>query len=513
VRLPRIRRGRRGGLRPLTAGLLGFAVLAIGLYFGFTKEVPFRHHYTISAVFPSANNIRVDSPVRVAGVNVGKVTKVAHVEDGRQAALVTMRIDKKGLPLHRDARMKIRPRIFLEGNFFVDVSPGSPSAPMLHDGDRIPINQTSAPVQLDQVLSALQAPTRRDLQGLLRELSSGFSGEGARGYNRSIPYWAPAYRDSSIVADALQGTEQHDLSRFIDKAGATAAAIDRNRVQLKSLVTDFDTTAAAFAARDSQLSAAVAELPRTLRAGMPALASLNRSFPAVRGLIRAARPAVRSSGPTLDAALPFAKQARGLLSKPELRGLSSDLGPLVPPLTQLNDRSAALYDQVGQASSCQNEVVLPWSKETIEDKTFPARGPVYQEATKPLPGLAGESRSGDANGQWFRVMLDTPKFAYPFGTEKFFLTGQPLQGVNPPVTKNHARPPLRPDVPCETQDVPDLRTIPDPAPQGYQIADPSPAAAQAALQDTLDWLRKDLADDGFGLKLSSAPATAQELTR
>jgi phospholipid/cholesterol/gamma-HCH transport system substrate-binding protein len=484
---------RRGGLPPFAVGLGVLVVLAIGIYLGFTKEIPFRHHYTIEAVFPSANNIRVDSPVRVAGVNVGKVTRIAHVEDGRQAALVTMRIDKKGLPLHRDARLKIRPRIFLEGNFFVDVSPGSPSAPALHDGDRIPINQTSAPVQLDQVLSVLQAPTRRDLQGLLRELSSGLSGEGARGYNRSIPYWEPAYRDSSVVADALRGTEQHDLSRLIGKAGATAQAIDRNREQLKSLVTDFDTTAAAFAARDTDLSAAVGELPRTLRAGMPALAALNRSFPAVRGLVRAARPAVRSSGPTLDAALPFARQARGLVSKPELRGLSSDLRPVVPPLTQLNERSAPLYDEVSQASSCQNEVVLPWSRETIEDKTFPAHGPVYQEATKPLPGLAGESRSGDANGQWFRVMLDTPKFAYPFGTEKFFLTGQPLQGVNPPVPKNHARPPLRADVPCETQEVPDLRTIPSAAPEGYKIADLSPAAAQGALQDTVDWLRKELA--------------------
>ncbi|MEN3285350.1 MAG: phospholipid/cholesterol/gamma-HCH transport system substrate-binding protein [Solirubrobacteraceae bacterium] len=484
---------RRRGLPPLAVGIGVLAVLAVGIYLGFTKEIPFRHHYTIEAVFPSANNIRVDSPVRVAGVNIGKVTGISHVEAGRQAALVTMRIDKRGLPLHRDARLKIRPRIFLEGNFFVDVSPGSPSAPALHDGDRIPINQTSAPVQLDQVLSALQAPTRRDLQALLRELSSGLSGEGARGYNRSIPYWEPAYRDSSIVADALQGTEPHDLSRVIDKAGATAEAIDRNRVQLESLVTDFDTTAAAFAARDTELSAAVGELPRTLRAGMPALAALNRSFPAVRGLVRAGRPAVRSSGPTLDAALPFARQARGLVSKPELRGLSSDLRPLVPPLTQLDERSAPLYDQVSQASSCQNEVVLPWSQETIEDRTFPAHGPVYQEATKPLPGLAGESRSGDANGQWFRVMLDTPKFAYPFGTQKFFLTGQPLQGVNPPVPKNHARPPLRADAPCETQQVPDLRTIPSPAPDGYKIADPSPTAAQGALQDTVDWLRKELA--------------------
>jgi phospholipid/cholesterol/gamma-HCH transport system substrate-binding protein len=147
---------RRRGLPPFAVGLGVLAVLAVGIYLGFTKEIPFRHQYTIEAVFPSASNIRIDSPVRVAGVNIGKVTRISHVEAGRQAALVTMRVDKKGLPLHRDARLKIRPRIFLEGNFFVDVSPGSPSAPALHDGDRIPINQTGAPVQLDQVLSALR---------------------------------------------------------------------------------------------------------------------------------------------------------------------------------------------------------------------------------------------------------------------------------------------------------------------------------------------------------------------
>jgi phospholipid/cholesterol/gamma-HCH transport system substrate-binding protein len=508
-----MRRGQRKGMPPFAAGLLALVVLGTATYFGFTKAIPFRHHYTLQAVFPSANNIRPGSPVRVAGVNVGKVTGVGHFEDGKQAALVTMTIDKKALPIHRDARLKIRPRIFLEGNFFVDVSPGSPSSPALHDGDRIPINQTSAPVQLDQVLAALQAPTRKDLQALLRELSSGLRGAGGRGYNASMPYWKPAYRDSAIVADALQGTQAGDLSRYIDSAGATAQAIDRNREQLKSLVTDFDTTAAAFAARDQELSAAVAELPRTLQAGMPALAALNRSFPAVRGLIRAARPAVRSSGPALDASMPFVRQARGLVSKPELRGLSHDLRPLVPSLTQLNQRSTPLYQQVSQASNCQNDVILPWSKDKIDDKTFPAHGPVYEEATKPLPGLAGESRSGDANGQWFRVMLTSPKFAYPFGTDKFFLTGQPLQGVNPPTPKNHARPPLRSDVPCENQQPPDLRTVADPAPQGFSLAEPSAAARAQALQKTVDWLRNDIKVEGLGLKVSDVPATAKELAR
>jgi phospholipid/cholesterol/gamma-HCH transport system substrate-binding protein len=98
------------GLPPFAAGLLTLALVGVAAYFGFTKSLPFRHHYTVQAVFPSANNIRPGSPVRIAGVNAGKVTKVGHVEAGRQAALVTMRIDKKGLPLHRDARMKIRPR-------------------------------------------------------------------------------------------------------------------------------------------------------------------------------------------------------------------------------------------------------------------------------------------------------------------------------------------------------------------------------------------------------------------
>ena len=42
-----------------------------------------------------------------------------------------MEIDEKGLPIHKDATLKIRPRIFLEGNFFVDLKPGSPSSPTL----------------------------------------------------------------------------------------------------------------------------------------------------------------------------------------------------------------------------------------------------------------------------------------------------------------------------------------------------------------------------------------------
>ena len=42
--------------------------------------------------------------------------------------MVTMTVGKAGRPIHDDARAKIRPRIFLEGNFFVDIEPGTPGA-------------------------------------------------------------------------------------------------------------------------------------------------------------------------------------------------------------------------------------------------------------------------------------------------------------------------------------------------------------------------------------------------
>jgi phospholipid/cholesterol/gamma-HCH transport system substrate-binding protein len=454
-----MRRGQRQRLSYFQAGVLTLVLIGIGTYLGFTKSIPFRHHYTVKAAFRTANNVKPGSFVRIAGVNVGKVTSVEHVSDDPQAAVVEMRIDKKGLPIHKDATLAIRPRIFLEGNFFVDLNPGSPSAPVIDDGDTIPINQTRAPVQLDQILTSLQAPTRKQLQTLLDELSTGVDQQGGAGFNRSIRWWEPAYKNGAIVSDAQLGERPHDLSGYLQSAGEVAKALDRSPVQLQNLITDFNTAANAFAREQGALTRAIAELPRTLRAGLPALAALNDAFPHVRRFVADFRPATRSSGPAIDASLPLVEQLRALVSQPELRGLVKTLRPTVPSLTKLNAGTDDLYEQVRLASSCQNEQILPWSKDTIDDPVFPAVGPVYVESTKPLGGLAGESRAGDANGQWFRVLLGGGQFAYSLPGGKVLQSAAPLLGVNPPPPAERTRP-YRPDVPCETQEAPDLHTTP-----------------------------------------------------
>jgi virulence factor Mce-like protein len=455
---------RERGPTPFAVGIGLIVLVLVGGYLAFTKSIPFRHHFTIHAAFRSANNIKKSSPVRIAGVNVGTVTGVHHISGGGEGAIVDLRIDGSGVPVHRDATITIRPRIFLEGNFFVDVQPGSPSAPALHDGDTVPVQQTAAPVQLDQVLATLDTSTRADLKVLLHELSIGLSGRGGAGFNRSIPFWAPAYKGTALVSDALQGTTPHDLSRLVDAGGAVAAAADADPRALRGLVANLDRTAAPLAREDRALAAATAELPRTLRAGIPALAALEASFPSVRRLVAELRPAVRSTLPVLVAGIPFARQVRRLVSKSELRGLVGELRPAVAGLTRLNVESVGLLGQVRAASSCQNSVILPWSQQTIDDAQFPAAGPVFQEFPKSLVGLGGDSREGDANGIWFRVLAGVGSVAFPSSPGQLTLANLPIAGGNP--VKPAGKPVFDAATPCETQETPNLGSTPGLAPAG-----------------------------------------------
>lgn len=295
----------RTGMPPFRAGVIALALILIGTYFAFARGLPIGDHYEIEAVFPTANNVKERQPVRIAGVDVGKVVEVRHLEPGSSAAVIRMRIEDEGLPIHRDAEVSIRARMFLEGNWFLDMRPGTPSSGELPDGGTIPIGQTHGPVQLGQVFNALQSDTRKNLQTLLREYSSALEGEGADGYRRSIPYWEPAYRSSAIVQDATLGILQHDLSEYVDASGRVARGLDRNPAALKSLIADFNTAAGAFAREATNLELTITELPRTLAAARPALFSLNEALPPFRRFARDLEPSLAEAGETIDIALPF----------------------------------------------------------------------------------------------------------------------------------------------------------------------------------------------------------------
>jgi virulence factor Mce-like protein len=440
----------------LRAGILALAVLAVFSYFGFTKANPFSNPYELTAVFDNVSNLKPRSPVRIAGVDVGKVLKVEPVTEGEGAAKVSMELKDKALPIHKDAQLKVRSRIFLEGNFFIDIRPGSPSAPELESGSTIPIQQTAAPVQFGQLLSVLQHDTREDLQSFLREYSKGLSGKGARGFNQSIRHWEGAYRDSALANDATLGQDPaRDLQRMLRGQARLFRALSRDEETLKDLVTDFNTTAAAFAAEDVALEQSVPALRDVVVRGQPALASLDAALPTLRAFARDALPGVRSSSPTLDLAIPFIRQARKLMSRAELRGAARQLRIYMPALVSLNVRSVRVASQGRQLSACTNEVLVPFVRDRIQsDDRENTNQQVRFQLQRGLPGLSGESRLNDGNNQPFHAMAVPP----------------PMKVQPAPPLNIDQPPPRRPDVPCEIQEKPNLAA---PQAESAQTAPPA----------------------------------------
>jgi len=218
-------------------GLLLIVLMVAGSYLAFTKHIPFAGHgYELSATFKNSVNIRTKSPVRIAGVTVGEVLSV---QRGGDYSTVNFTVSEAGRPVREDAFVAIRPRMFLEGNFFVDLKPGSPSAPELDDGSTIPVTRTSTAVQFDEILSALQSDTRKQLGRLLIGYGKALNHQptpaedrtqdpevhgksGAEALNMAFDYGPRAARGSAEVLEAFRGTEQGE-QKLHEPGGPEAA--------------------------------------------------------------------------------------------------------------------------------------------------------------------------------------------------------------------------------------------------------------------------------------------------
>jgi phospholipid/cholesterol/gamma-HCH transport system substrate-binding protein len=428
---PRVQPGKRPPWSRLRVGLVALILIAIGTYFGFAKDIPFTHGYRLHAVFKSSNNLRPGSPVRIAGVNVGKVASVERYRD-TDLTDVTLEIDDAGLPIHRDATLKIRPRIFLEGNFFVDLRPGSPSAPTVDDGGTIGPSQTSPPVQLDELLTALQADTRADLQTVLKEYGISL--------NAKPTAEEDALKGGALVNSALLGTEPHDLSRMISGVARLTGALRTREAELQDLIDNFNITAGSFAAQSESLQAAIGLLGPTLTTAHEALASVDAALPATRQFARDFLPAVQETPATVRAAFPWLEQVRLLLRRSELRGLLAELRPTTANLARFNAISAdELLPQIDVLNRCFVEVVLPTGDIGVRDGALATRRPDgsivenYKEFWYGMVGLAGEGSNFDGNGNLIRTGVGGGSYTFRGGRSD--ATGGTIVG-------NANRPPL-----------------------------------------------------------------------
>jgi phospholipid/cholesterol/gamma-HCH transport system substrate-binding protein len=464
---------------PVRFAIVFLVIVIVAVYFGFTKHIPFKHDFRLNAQFASAINIKPKSPVRIAGVDVGKVT---HIKRQGSTGVVSMEIEPRGLPLHSDATVKIRPRIFLEGNWFVELQPGSPSTKTLSSGATLPSTQSSDPVQLDQVLDALNTDTRTNLQdfligygdGLTREPSPADNAEqdaevrgvnGAQALNKAYARGPSAERGAAIINQAISGTEPHDLSKLVLSISKVTSALNVHEQQLGELIGNFNTFFRSFANRSSSLQAAVAVLPSSLHNIDSGLRELNAAFPAIKTFATDILPGVKNTPQTVSATLPWIAQVEASLAPNELGGVAKALQAATPQLAQLTAEQTPFYKQTELFNKCLTKVLYPAGNTKLQDGTATSGVEDYKEFWYGLTGLSGIGQSFDGNGTMTHFLLGSggPTLrSQPASVQGSSTTGlkllahaslQPL-GTHPAFPKTE--PAYKPLVPCYSQAVPDF---------------------------------------------------------
>ncbi|MGE4427570.1 MAG: MlaD family protein [Solirubrobacteraceae bacterium] len=337
------------------AGMVFFALSCFGLllflWTSFGGPVPLRGQpYQITAQFKQGAQLADYADVRVSGVTVGKVTDI--VRDGG-AAEVTIKIDPEFAPLPRDTRATLRTKTLLGETFVTlsfgnrrDSSRGVPGS-YIEDGGSIPGRQVAATAELDQILDAFDARTRRDLRRLVTSLSDGLDGRGDE-FNAAIGDLGPTLESADGLLRILNRQSAMVKAGTRD-LGTTFSAVGRRAGAVQELVR----SGAQIVNETSQITQPLRETVRifptfldetraTLAVARAAAADARPALAALRPVTPLIRPALRDLAvvaPQLERTLvqlgPILRRAdRGL---PALRRILDATGPLMDslaPVTQ-----------------------------------------------------------------------------------------------------------------------------------------------------------------------------------
>ena len=288
-------RGRAIAGNPVLIGAATVLVVivAVVLSYNANQGLPFLPSYHLDAETPSAANLVVGNEVRLGGARVGAVDSITvrRRPDGRNVAVLGLKLERAVAPLPRDSTVLIRPRSAL-GLKYVQLTRGT-SDRAFADGDTIPLaNARPTPVEFDDFLGMFDARTRRAAQGNLRGLGDGLAGRG-EGLNAALGSLRPLLRDVIPVARTLSAPAT-GLDRFVVELADATRILAPAAVTQAQLFADLDTTFGALRRVRPALQAAISEAPPTLDAAI-------RNFPRQRpplaraeGLFRELRPGARA---------------------------------------------------------------------------------------------------------------------------------------------------------------------------------------------------------------------------
>jgi len=376
---------------PLRTGAVLIAVGVAVAYSALTLELPLLTDSgrTVTMRLDDAANARAGQPVRVGGVDVGKVERVEPGPGGGGARL-TLEVDPE-VELHADAGASLRWRTMFGGNLYVELHTGSPAAPPL--AGEIPTARTDSPVEFDEFLRPLDANGRGAVRKLLAETSRAFAKPGPP--RRAIEELPSTAAGAERAIRALRGSRDGDLGRLVAGTEGTMAALGRSEDELAGLIDGAGMTLAVTAARRADLSAALGEAPATLESTEAEMVRLRATLDRLDPLVDALRPGVAAMPEALRAARPTLRELRPVLR--DLEPTLADLDPALERLRLASVEGVPLIESLSPAVTRTRERILPWleTDQGSGQRNYQAIGPW-------LAAAASASGEFDSSGYMWR---------------------------------------------------------------------------------------------------------------
>jgi phospholipid/cholesterol/gamma-HCH transport system substrate-binding protein len=308
----------------IAAGVGGYILSNQRLRFPFIEEKPFQ----LQAAFSTAQAVTPGQgqTVRVAGVRIGDISQVK-LRNGQ--AIVTMDLDPEYKDLvHTDASALLRPKTGLK-DMFIELDPGSSSAPLAKRDWVLPVRNTLPDVNPDEVYSALDSDTREYLKLLVNGAGQGLKGRG-RDLQEVFARFEPTNRDIAKVTTAVE-RRRANLRRLINSLQRLNTELAGRGGELSQLVSASAQVFRAFASENQNISLAVRRFPGALRQTTDTLGRVNTFAQVLGPTADKLRPAVRALNTANAAIQPFAKEAAPILRQ-RIRPFVRDARPLVREL-------------------------------------------------------------------------------------------------------------------------------------------------------------------------------------
>lgn len=326
-------------IAPVVFGLLS-VVLAIGLWTLFKGTTPLKPQgYTFTAKVPDALNLQAGSAVRIAGVDVGRVTEVER--DGAGARL-TAELDARFAPLRSQAKLTTRTKSLL-GEAYVEIAPGDRDAPQIPEGGQLARSRVVAPQNLEDVLSTFHPDVRANLRAVFRDLATAVRGRRVD-ISDTVGHAGPALSEFDVLATELD-RQRHDLRRIIRDGGVVLAEVGSQHAAVQALVSHGNSVLSATAREADSISRLVTLMPAFLGQLEGAGDAVSAAAPELAKAVSTLEPVVPHVEPAATAATDTLPDLRALLRElpPSLRAGRQGLPALTGILKAARPALADIY--------------------------------------------------------------------------------------------------------------------------------------------------------------------------